>query len=159
MATVQALAAKLAAAFETRNRDNGAEFVTLRDGAPEWMTEVIHAAHGDMLPDDWRYAAIKSLAEDISDASDVEDERHEIVDGNVEIYTSRLTGWLASDIRRINYCDEAAEEYYGGAPSREDGGLIKLLQIGQYRELDEVFGLMLSALEEIADEGDYSDDE
>jgi hypothetical protein len=34
-------------AFETRKRDNGDKYVALKDGSPEWMTDVCHKAHGD----------------------------------------------------------------------------------------------------------------
>ena len=44
------LAARLSKALETKKRDNGQESVSLKDGSPEWMTDVIHATHGDKLP-------------------------------------------------------------------------------------------------------------
>jgi hypothetical protein len=54
-------------AFETRKRDNGDKYVALKDGSPEWMTDVCHKAHGDMLPDDWRYSFISEAVDYIDE--------------------------------------------------------------------------------------------
>ena len=56
--SIQKLAEQLSAAFETKKRNDGQEFVSLKDGSPEWMTDVIRATHGDKLPDDTVYAFI-----------------------------------------------------------------------------------------------------
>lgn len=141
--TIQDAAAALFAAFVSAKRDNGDKFYKLADGSPEWMTDAIHAAHGDMMPDDWRYACIRGLCSSIADSSDPEDERGEIVDGEVDVYYVKLTAWLASHGARMGYCDSAIEEGLCD-PTR---GVSAILQAGQYAEIDEVWGQLVSALE------------
>lgn len=147
--TIQEAAAALFAAFVSDKRHvTGDKFYKLADGSPEWMTDAIHAAHGDMMPDDWRYACIRSVASavaEVADDEDMDDARHEAVDAIVDVYNARLAAWLGSHGGRLGYCDEATEEY--GAASALDGGIAKLMQFGQYREIDEVWGLLVAALE------------
>lgn len=144
--TIQDAAAALFAAFVSAKRDNGDTFYKLADGSPEWMTDAIHAAHGDMMPDDWRYSFIRSVAAALSeDADDLDDARHEAVDAIVDVYNARLAAWLGSHGARLNYCDEAFNEC--GARAGTFNVTVAILQMGQYREIDEVWGLLVAALE------------
>ena len=147
--TAQKLASDLCDAFETRHRQNGDTFHTLRDGSPEWMGEIVQAAHGDMFPDDWRYAAIRRVAcaiAEVSEDEDLYDAGPENVDAMVDVYNGRLAAWLASHAMRAGYCDEAADEY-GADPKH---GIIGLMQIGQYAEYSEIWSIVASALERMA---------
>ena len=65
--TLQELAQSAYDRFELRERDNGDSFVTLADNAPEWLTDLVRDAHGDMMPDDWRWSAIRSAVDFIAD--------------------------------------------------------------------------------------------
>lgn len=142
-ANITANAALLFEALERRTRPDGTQFYALKDGSPDWLPEAVHAAHGDMMPDDWRYATIRNLCSALSeDRDDLEDARSEIVDGEVDVSTASLTAWLASSVHRLAYCDQAAEEF--GKP--ED--MSKALMLGQYAEIDETFGLLVEALAE-----------
>jgi hypothetical protein len=85
-------------AFETRKRDNGDKYVALKDGSPEWMTDVCHKAHGDMLPDDWRYSFISEAVDYIDENgagecdychSVVGERQATITDGRGYLYCSR----------------------------------------------------------------------
>jgi hypothetical protein len=146
--TIQEAAAALFAAFVSAKRDNGDTFYKLADGSPEWMTDAVRAAHGDMMPDDWRYRFIREVASavsEVADDEDLDDARHEAVDAIVDVYNARLAAWLGSHSARLGYCDEAMEEY--GAAIALDGGIAKLMQLGQYREIDEVWGQLVAALE------------
>ena len=136
--------------FTTATRDNGAEFIKTVDGAPDWVQPLCHAAHGDMLPDDWRYQAIVEVLDAISEADESADPS-EIRDTiEADIYTSDLTGWLHSRTDRYGYCDEAVEEYGADAVS----GTIQLLQMGQSREYDEVFWAVWNWLSENTEESE-----
>jgi hypothetical protein len=46
---------QFADAWTTDTRNDGVLFCKLRDGSPQWMTDAIHAAHGDIMPLDWIY--------------------------------------------------------------------------------------------------------
>jgi hypothetical protein len=61
--------------------------------------------------------------------------------------------WLASNLKRPGYCDEAAEDA-GGPP----GEILAFVAWGIDRELREVFDLVRSKLEEIAEEEDADDE-
>lgn len=152
MATIKALAGELYRAFQTKTRDNGDTFYCLKDGSPEWMTDAIHAAHGDMLPDDWRYSAIHDAASIIEDADDMDRAGDEFAD-DVDVYNGRLLSWAASHGSRMAYCDDAMEEF--GKPE----SLAQLLMWGQYAERREVFDQLLAALAELADDKDEDEDE
>jgi hypothetical protein len=144
MTTVQDLAQEMSSAFERRKRDNGDTFVALKDDSPQWMTDVCHEAHGDMFPDDWRYSFIEDAVDALAENEDQDEARDSI---EAEIYTHKLTSWLASRNDRYEYCDQALEEW-----GTDIGGTFPLLQMGQSWEKEEVFSLVLSALEALADE-------
>src|SRR5262245_19134289 len=70
MPTFQQLATALSRAFVRKTRDNGESFVSLPDGTPEWMIDLVHEAHGDMLPDDWRYRFVEMAADNFAESDD-----------------------------------------------------------------------------------------
>ena len=71
--SVVELAKQMAAAFEMLKRDNGQQFWTLKDDAPGWMTDIVHAAHTRM-PNDAEYDMLRdcvnALAECEPDSDD-----------------------------------------------------------------------------------------
>lgn len=158
--TITAAASALRAAFETKTRDSGATFVTLRSSAEEWMIEAVRDAHGGMLPDDWRYAAIKAVAgslyEDLDDDADEATAREASYagcDALVDDYTASLTAWLASSVVRVAYCDTAAEEM--GHSLAQDNALVRLLQLGQNEEYREIWdSLVTSLVAQVEEEGE-----
>jgi len=138
-------------AFETRTRADSTEtFTCLKDDAPQWMTDAVHAAHGSMLPDDWAYGACEAIADRLADCEPEswDDEAHEACDAMVDVYNGRLLHWVASHLDRMGYCDEALEEGLCDA-SR---GLSGILMAGQYRELEGIWQALASAIEAQADE-------
>ena len=155
-ATVQALAGEAYSWFETARRatgdtetgprEEGERYTRCKDGAPEWVTELVHDAHGDFLPDDWRYDAICSALEFISETDDPEDGASEWADSNVDVYTGARLAWLASNLNRAGYCVDAAGEYGSSATD-----IVAMIGQGQYAESREVFYAVLSALEERAE--------
>jgi len=154
MTTIAELAGEVYSQRERKTRDNGDAFECFKDGAPEWMTDVMHAAHDTMFPDDWRYACafaacseIHDCAED-RDADELQDLAHEFADGYVDTYTAARTAWLASNLHRLAYCDEAVEEGLVAA----DADISDRIAVGQYAEALEVFGAVVGALAERANE-------
>ena len=145
VATIQDLAREASEWFETRQRDNGDTFFTLKDGRPDWVQDLVHAAHGeDFLPDDYRYRWTYGALEFIADADgDPLDDVGEFADLAVDTYTSERFAWLASNLQRAGYVDEAVEEL-----GRPDGGIVEMIGLGQYAEASEVYGLVCRALDE-----------
>jgi len=149
MATVQQLAREMAAQFETKKREDGSELVVLKDGAPEWMTDVIHEVHGDKLPDDTIYQFISEAVDALADAPDDADLQDAIIEIEADIYTHDLTAWLHARVDHVYYLTEVMEEFGDGI---KDG--FALLQYAQKAHKDEVGGALLAALEARAEDED-----
>lgn len=130
--------------FTTKSRDDGTSYVVLKDGAPEWVQDLVRTAHGDFLSDDWRYASIRSALGALHDSpdQDPDDLASEWADGNVDIYTGDRLAWLGSNLQRTGYVDDAAADM--GLPS--PFSVVDVIGMGQYAESVEVFGLVLEAL-------------
>ncbi len=126
--------------FEKANRTNGVEFWKVKDGAPQWVTDLCFASHSDgaMLPDDWRYVFIVEALVALEEEIELEP----------DIYTSELTAWLASNVNRVGYVDDARDEWGGDLKSIFDE-----LQLGQLTEKREVFDQVTAFLEALIEEG------
>lgn len=148
--TISSLADEAYALFQSRERDNDESFTSLKDTAPEWLHDLVREAHGEFLPDDWRYDAIHSALGAIGDsgaetADDLDDAAHEFADGNVDTYNAARTAWLASHLSRGGYCDDAAQEF--GFEVTQERGIFDLIGLGQYREGEEIFQSVRESLE------------
>jgi hypothetical protein len=136
---VHDLAEKLSQALTTDKRNDGSEFVHLKDNAPAWMTEVIRSVHGEKLPDDTTYAFISKCADAISEGDDANDAITEI---EPDIYTQDLTAWLHSRADHVYYLTEVLEE-----SEVKDG--FQLLAAAQQKQIQEIGFALISALENV----------
>lgn len=132
------------AQFEIVKRGDDS-IVILNREAPEELRASVMAAHGDRLPDDWIFDKYHSILDalagyTIEDADDLEENRAEIVDGLVDVYTSDLTAWLNRHNANVYYLTESLEEY----GEQTDG--FKLLMSAQYKAIDEIAGEAISYL-------------
>jgi hypothetical protein len=155
--TLSAIAAEARSYFEKAKRDvDGSEYYRTKDDAPDWIKStdggLVYAAHnnGNMFPDDWRYEAIYHVLGAIEDAdkatkADIEDDSSpdELLDSLVDVYSSELSKWLASNIHRAGYVEDGVERY--GAPEPFD--LWGVLQRGQLTEYTEIYEACLEVLE------------
>ena len=118
-------------------------FGTINDGRPKWLpmwlTDLILAAQGDMMPDDYRYKFIEDALEIIAEADDNSLDCPEI---EADIYTSDLTKWLHSRNDRVYYLTEALETFV-----MRDGFVA--LQFAQIIEKEEVYWSVLESLREL----------
>lgn len=123
-------------------------YVRTKEGRPDWVLELVREAHGDdMLPDDWRYACIQSaLGWIVDNGYDEDDGAHAFADAEVDVYTGRRFAWLASNLTRQGYVDQATEEF--GAS--ED--IAQAVGMGQYMEATEVFASVITSLEQHIEE-------
>ena len=126
--------------FEKANRTNGVEFWKVKDGAPQWVTDLCFASHSDgaMLPDDWRYVFIVEALVALEEEIELEP----------DIYTSELCAWLASNVNRVGYVDDARDEWGGDVKS-----IVDELQLGQLTEKREVLDQVTAFLEALIEEG------
>jgi len=131
---------------------NGMEYKDIRNGI--WINtndtyqEFFHHAHGDMLPDDFRYKMIHDILQEIDDDDDDEDPI-DMLNSLVPIYSSDLLAWVSSNLTRIGYCDQYQDEF--------DGSALKLTEIitgGYFEELQEVYYLIMEWLDENTEESD-----
>lgn len=143
--TVQELASKIEDFFTKIQRNNGEEIWTLKDEAPGWITDrIVRPAHGDMMPDDWKYEFIYQSLSAIANASDDDLDSPEL---GPDVYNHELLKWLSSHLERIGYVDEAVSEYGG----HSDQGIIGDISFGQMREKDEVYFSVLNSLRRISE--------
>lgn len=126
---------------------SGMEYKDIRNGI--WINtndtyqEFFHHAHGDMLPDDFRYKMIHSILQEMDDNDEYEDLD---IDNLIPIYTYELVAWLDSSISRLSYCDQYLEEY------GEISDTISLLSGGYMMELQEVYYLIVEWLNDNSNE-------
>jgi len=140
MKTIQELAQMYSAMFVKKTRENGSSFYCASDTADDNFINVIHAAHHDLLPDDYRYEFAKDAIDALSENEDIDDARQSATEPDV--YTSGLTEWLNSRNDRVYYLTQALEEF-----GCKDG--FNALSTAQSIEKEEVFGAVVSALESI----------
>jgi hypothetical protein len=157
--TLLATATLFADAFTKDTRNDGAEFYRLTDLSPKWMGELVQTAHADMFPDDHRYAMIRSVAiemvevltyADSPDFETLQEAGLEKCDSLVTVYTMQRLKWLASDLSRITYCDDAAEEN-GTMPEQS---MFERIGLGMLREYEEIWQLVAEGLSEQVDESE-----
>jgi hypothetical protein len=139
MQTIQQLAADSLDFLQTKTRTDGTEFICQSDDAPEWFKTLCQDAHGDFLPDDWRYEFISDSLRALSDFDDQDEAMESATEAS--IYTHELLQWLASNLTRPTYCDDAISEL------GEFKDTVQLISAGQYMERSEVFQSVLASLE------------
>lgn len=139
MKDLQELAEEAGKLFIKANRPDGSQFTKLDHSAPEWLSDLVREAHGEMLPDDYKYEFIEEALSAIEDNYN-KDQASDNVYEQLDTVTSRLTRWLASSIARVAYCDEVLEN-----SSIETTN--ELLATAQRNERLEVFEIVYTELE------------
>lgn len=150
---IRQLASEAGEWLERRPKPGGRSsetIVTIRDGAPDWVESLCHHAHGDMMPDDWRYEFIDDALSALADGA----EEDGVDLDTLYPYTADRLAWLASQIDRYSYCDEAADDF--GAPPKD---IMTWVAWGMARELAEVYDLIRSRLAELAELAEEQDDD
>ena len=122
-------------------RNDGSKFASLKDGSPEWMHDVIRAAHEDSFPDDTIYEFVDRAVNAFAESEDPNDAIYEV---EPDVYTSDLTEWLHRRADHVFYLTQALEE-----SETRDG--FQALQAAQGIQIREVAELTLSALQEVAE--------
>lgn len=141
------LATELSRAFIRDKRTNGDEFVKLKDGSPQWMTDVIRECHAGTLPDDTIYSLIEKCADQLAEMDDdatVSDAYDTISEIEAEIYTHKLVAWLNGN---VHYMTQALEE-----GEYKDGD--QLLMAAQLLHIQEIGNTLVAELETLADNSD-----
>ena len=152
--TISEFAKELQGMFITDTRDNGEKFIKTIDNRPEWLQELIREAHGDMMPEDYKYQFVSDAIDYIADNGN-DEELLDYPEIEPDCYTSDLTAWLNSDNRRVYYLTEVLEEM-----DIKDG--FQALAAAQLQEKREVYNIILEGLKtklEEENEEEEADDE
>lgn len=141
------VASEFSAAFIRDTRNDGKDFYKLRDGSPQWMTDAVHAAHGDIMPDDWIFDQCDSIARSLTEYEPErwEDAAHDIADGLVDVYNNDRARWLASHLAFGEMCDEATDEL------GQASGIYETIGRGQYYMLLRMVDAIVNALTDEAE--------
>lgn len=144
--TIQDLANKMLEQFETKGREGGGTFQTLKDAAPDWMTDVCREAHDDFLPDDFIYSVIVDSLEALTNYDDESEARDSL---EPDIYNRDLLAWVSSNLHRAGYVNDAVSE---GMVDLTSFDLFSALQAGQIQEKQVIFDGVVRALTDKLDE-------
>jgi len=125
-----------------KDRQPNEFFYLKNDDAPQWVIDMAKEVHGDMLPDDYKYAYIVDALEALAEADDVDNARS-IIHDSVDIETYRLFHWVQSHTERLGRANDASDEFVLDT-------IEGFLTAGQYIERDEVFTIVLDTLENLA---------
>ena len=144
--TVAELAAEALALSEVRTREDGSTFVVFTTtDATEWVKNAVHAAHGEMLLDDFVFTTCREAFSAIAEAgedADLDEIRAEFAD-NVDVYSSELIAWLGSHGERMGYCVAAQEEGLVDV----DADVAQRIAVGQAIERGQIFDAIVAGLE------------
>lgn len=138
-ADIKAKAAEMSRWLEYRTRDDGEKFVTFKESVPQWVKDIVFAAHDDMLINDYSYEYANDALEAIAE-TDTRDDAQEYMDNRTEIHNAELIKWLASNLGRAEYVNEAVENY-----GYKD--LYSALQFGMMLERSKVLDIVWDGLE------------
>jgi hypothetical protein len=151
MTTTTDLAREAAGWFQRITRPGEpTKIATLKDGAPEWVRELIYAAHGGdggYLPDDWTYQATWDALEHLAD-NDGPDDDHDFADNRTDTYTIDRLEWFRTYPRAVDYVNQARSDFGPGADVTDEIGT------GQYLALSDLYQTVRSCLETLAEEDD-----
>lgn len=137
--TIQILAAETVLLLERHTRDDGSTYWYKLPDCGRWLTDLCHDAHGDMLPDDYRYEYVVDALTAFSEYDDADEAVGEI---KADPYTKDLLAWLSSHSYRVEYADEAAKEMgFSG-----QAGIMAAAALGQIAEKGEVYQSVLDSL-------------
>lgn len=147
---LQRAADQASKAFEVSERSNGEECIVLSGDAPDWLvSREWHTAidgTAPRLPSDWIYEKAQNIflgfAEVLSHDLDADLERAqaELVDAEIDTYTSDLLAWLADSDRNIALVDEARHEM--GADVSTERSIV----LGQFFALERLANCVLEQL-------------
>jgi hypothetical protein len=85
--------------FETVQRTTDGEsqtIVKLKESAPEWLRDAVREAHGDMLPDDYKFSMAQEACETIAEVgefSDMDEIAQEFAERPTRTHRTCSTGW------------------------------------------------------------------
>lgn len=143
---VKEYANKMYSAMERATRNDGSEFVRLKDNCEneEEYTSIIYDVHADLnqgLPDDFTYRVIREMLAEIEDQEDIDSPE----DIEADIYTRELLDWMREDLSRIERVNDALKDIGGD-------DIISLMMYAQAQEKEEIYHSLVSHVRERIEE-------
>lgn len=149
--TVQELATEALEYYRQSTAEEREGIYVHTDNAPEWVVDMTRNAHGDMMPDDWKFKFVVEALEAISEADEGEEE-DELYEWEPDVYNHVLLQWVSSNLGRMGYVDEAVDNY-GWTD------LARALMAGQKTEFEWVAASVLKSLRDRLEELEAEEDE
>ncbi len=124
--------------------DPETRFYSLTERYPTWVMDMVHTAHEDMMPNDYKYQYVVDTLYALSEGRDPDEGRDEI---EADIYNYDLLRWLQSHGERVGFVDEVVSEL-GHHPEM---GMMGDIMMGQVQEKQQVWQSVVSSLQERLD--------
>lgn len=116
----------------------------MKEDRPDWVYEMVKIAHGNYLPDDFKYEFIVETLFTLSENTEMEiDDLLDQIEG--DIYNSDLLKWVSSNLERADYINEAQESF----SLKQDTDFYDRIRCGQILEKQEVSQMIFHHLEEL----------
>ena len=154
----------LSGALGVRHKSDGTKFTHLSD-ADYWgpirddLLQIIHAAHDDELPNEWRYSTVSHIVESLlgygqpgESPWDVEAYREvswEIAESGADSYTSQNIAWLAENVGRVAFRDPDVTTELLPADQACHIGFLALLR--QQEEIEWMVQTVLDSIDSLVD--------
>jgi len=146
--TIQEKAAEALRYFEAKQREDGSSYWKLTDNRPDWVHDMVREAHGNMLPDDWKYQMIWEVLSALGEYEcDPYDEFSVLEETYImaPVYTSDLLDYHGSHAERIGRVDDLLLEASDGGGHY--GMLSDLIAAAWLHECQEVWSSVVQSLE------------
>lgn len=144
MRKIQELALEYSELFKIQTRNNGREFLVCEVDDCHPLKDIIRKAHGEMLPDDYKYKFVHEALVNISNAADLDE-----VQCEPDIYDHELLAWLSSNLSRVAYVDVAMLDN-----GHSKNGLMGDIAMGQWAKKSEVLSIVINELENLVKESE-----
>lgn len=145
--------AQTAANWFTTTERGDDTIVVLKDGYPEWVSDIVYDVHDGMSPNDWIYEQVRASFDAI--AEDEMTDSDEVYDYGFEgdVYTSSVLDWAKSNYDLV---DETINELGWDGVARS---IITAAQYAQAAEKERICLRVFELLSELVDEFEDEDAE
>ena len=123
-----------------------------KPGDPKWIQDMIHDCHYQgMLPDDFVFEQVYNFCSEISQLGPGDDPCD--IEVHSDDYTHDRLKWLSSNLARLDFVDDAIDEYFD---SNDRSDLALFIGIGQEKEMQEI---LYCVIDHLQDQVDLENDE
>lgn len=143
----------LGAMFVVAERgDDGETFVSLVDGAPDWLYAACRDLHDDEMPNDWRWSTCRDIAVVFDEQGPGEDFAIDCADSLTDQNTWDLVSWLRDNLHRVSLVDDAYEDLGWTAGD----GVVSMIRLGQFETIRDMAERFQIAVVDAIESGDWS---